>query len=313
VLDTGSSNTFVGTGKPYVRTSTSVPTGETVNVTYGTGFFSGLEYIDQVTIAPNFVIHNQSIGDALEYADFEGVDGIIGVGPTILTEDTLSPDYNALIPTVSDNAYAQGLIPTEVVSVYFAPATEYSQANGAVTFGSIDSSLYVGGITYTPVTATYPAAYYWGVNITYATYGAAPLIPGSYAGIVDTGTTLIYLADDWFATYQAAIPGSYVDNDTGLFVIPEYSLEYLQPVDFRIGGATFTLEPAAQLIPQDQNEAWGGVPGVQYGYLGPLGSPSGEGLDFIIGQKFMERFYAVFDTTNNRVGFAYTANTFSPI
>ena len=42
-----------------------------------------------------------------------------------------------------------------------------------------------------------------------------------------------------------------------------------------------------------QNTAWGAEPNLQYGYIGPLGSLSGEGLDFIIGQKFMERFYAV--------------------
>jgi cathepsin E len=40
-----------------------------------------------------------------------------------------------------------------------------------------------------------------------------------------------------------------------------------------------------------------------------LGSPSGEGLDFINGQTFLERFYSVFDTTNKRVGFATTPFT----
>ena len=40
-----------------------------------------------------------------------------------------------------------------------------------------------------------------------------------------------------------------------------------------------------------------------------LGSDSGEGLDFIDGMTFLERYYSVFDTTNNRVGFATTAYT----
>ncbi|GBE83524.1 Polyporopepsin [Sparassis crispa] len=314
VIDTGSSNTFVGTGKTYVRTSTSIPTGQEVNVTYGTGYFSGYEYLDQVTIAPGFVINDQSIGDALEYADFEGVDGIIGVGPTILTEGTLYPDTNALIPTVMDNALEQGLIESEILGVYFAPATKYNDTNGAITLGGIDTSLYTGEITYTPVTKTLPAGYYWGINVTKATYGTTTVIPGSYAGIVDTGTTLIYIADDWFATYQASIPGSYVDyNYTGLFVIPESSVSSIKPFNFTIGGSVFSLDAAAQLLPKDQNVAWGAVPGVQYGYLGPIGANSGEGLDFIIGQKFMERTYAVFDTTNQRVGFAYTHETFSSV
>ena len=63
---------------------------------------------------------------------------------------------------------------------------------GALTFGGVDESLYEGSITYTPVTATYPAGYYWGINVTGATYGDETVIPGSYAGIVDTGTTREY-------------------------------------------------------------------------------------------------------------------------
>ena len=40
-----------------------------------------------------------------------------------------------------------------------------------------------------------------------------------------------------------------------------------------------------------------------------LGSPSGEGFDFVNGMVFLERFYSVFDSTNNRVGFATTTHT----
>lgn len=311
VVDTGSSNTFVGTGKKYVRTKTSIPTNQEVNVTYGTGFFSGYEYIDQVTIAPDLVIKGQSIGDALEYADFEGVDGIIGVGPVDLTLGTLYPDENAEIPTVMNNALQQGLIPEQVLGVSFAPADTYSDTNGVLTFGGIDSSLYIGEITYTPVTTTYPSNYYWGVNVTGASYGATPVIPDSYAGIVDTGTTLIYIADNWYQTYQDSIPGAYYDENFGMIVIPPASVPLLQPFTFYIGRSAFTLDATAQLLPTDQNAAWGGASGVQYGYIGPIGADSGTGLDFIIGQKFMERFYAVFDTANERVGFAYTDHTLS--
>ena len=112
-----------------------------------------------------------------------------------------------------DNALQQGLIPTEILGVSFAPATDYNDtsecmkhdvregyptrlmhvsSDGALTFGGVDESLYEGSITYTPVTATYPASYYWGINVTGATYGEETVIPGSYAGIVDTGTTREY-------------------------------------------------------------------------------------------------------------------------
>ncbi|KAG0703367.1 acid protease [Suillus ampliporus] len=311
VVDTGSSNTFVGTGKKYVRTSTSVPTGQDVNVTYGSGFFSGVEYYDTVTLAPGLVIAKQSIGDALQSADFEDVDGIIGVGPVDLTQGTLSPDTNALIPTIMDNALEQGLIKKRILGVSFAPATTYNDTNGAITYGGTDHALYTGKITYAPLTETYPASAYWGINVTDSTYGSHTVIPQSTAGIVDTGTTLVLLADDFFAVYLDAIPGAYLDDNTGLIAIPSSSITDMQPLHFTIGGTTFSMDTAAQLVPLDQNAAWGGETGVRYGIVNNLGSNSGEGFDFIIGQKFMEKYYAVFDSDHSRVGFACTDHTFS--
>ena len=43
LIDTGSSNTWVGAAQSYVATSTSVNTGNSVAVTYGSGSFSGEE------------------------------------------------------------------------------------------------------------------------------------------------------------------------------------------------------------------------------------------------------------------------------
>lgn len=43
IIDTGSSNTWVGAGKAYKSTSSSVNTLSPVSVTYGSGFFFGTE------------------------------------------------------------------------------------------------------------------------------------------------------------------------------------------------------------------------------------------------------------------------------
>lgn len=311
VVDTGSSITFVGTGKKYARTSTSVPTGQHVNVTYGTGFFTGVEYYDTVTLAENFVITKQSIGDALQFSDFNGVDGIIGFGPVDLTQGTQTPDTNALVPTIMDNALKQGLIKNEILGISFAPATSSKDTNGALTYGGIDDTLYTGAITYVPVTDTQPAGFFWGINVTHSTYGSHTIISRSHAGIVDSGTSLVMLADDFFAKYLDAIPGAYLDATVGLTVIPSSSVANMNHLNFTIGGHVFSLDKAAQLIPLDQNTFWGGQTGVQYGTVCNLGTGSGAGLDFIIGQKFMEKYYVIFDTDENRVGFAYTDHTFS--
>lgn len=57
------------------------------------------------------------------------------------------------------------------------------------------------------------------------------------------------------------------------------------------------------------NTAIGGDDGSIYLITGDLGSNSGEGLDFIDGFAFLERFYYVFDVTNSQVGFATTEFT----
>ena len=61
------------------------------------------------------------------------------------------------------------------------------------------------------------------------------------------------------------------------------------------------------------NSAIGGSPDYVYLVVADMGSNSGEGLDFINGMAFLERFYHVYDAANNRVGFAPTAYTFSLI
>jgi hypothetical protein len=76
-----------------------------------------------VTLAADFVITKQSIGDALQYADFVGIDGIIGVGPAGLTQGSLAPDTNAFVSTIMDNALKQGLIKKQILGISFAPAT----------------------------------------------------------------------------------------------------------------------------------------------------------------------------------------------
>ena len=88
-----------------MKTSSSVDTGDSVEVTYGSGEFSGTEYTDTVTLSSSLVITKQSIGVASSSEGFEGVDGIIGIGPLDLTEDTVS--NTGTVPTVTNNLFSQ--------------------------------------------------------------------------------------------------------------------------------------------------------------------------------------------------------------
>ncbi|KAH7926943.1 acid protease [Leucogyrophana mollusca] len=307
LIDTGSSNTWVGADQAYNPTSTSEDTGNTVSVSYGSGSFSGEEYTDTVTLTSGLTITQQSIGVATTSEGFEGVDGILGVGPTDLTEGTVSNTDE--VPTVTDNLYSQGTIGADVLGIYFVPASE-SNSNGELTFGGTDTSVTTGDITYTPLTTTEPASYYWGINQSIA-YGGTTILDET-AGIVDTGMTLstsgLMLFTDAFSQYESATGGT-MDETTGLLTITSEQYDNLQTLTFNVGGTSYDLTPNAQIWPRSLNTALGGNADSIYLIVSDIGTASGSGLDFINGYTFLERYYSVFDTGNSQVGFATTSYT----
>jgi cathepsin E len=303
IVDTGSSNTWVGSGTRFKSTSTTHKLNLRFEVEYGSGAVEGNEVLDRVTIANGLVITNQSIGTATASEGFSGVDGIIGIGPVDLTAGTLS--NNKEIPTVVDNLFSQGTISSHSVAVSFEPTTSEESTNGELTFGGTDSSKFTGPITFTSITQTSPANEFWGIDQS-VTYDGTTLLKSS--GIVDTGTTLVLLASDAFAAYQAAT-GATIDNTTGLISFTPAQFAALQPLNFVVNGATFSLSANAQLFPRSLNTDIGGTADSIFGVVNDLGTPSGEGLDFVNGQSFLERFYSVFDTTNQRIGLATTTLT----
>ncbi|PIL28426.1 transporter [Ganoderma sinense ZZ0214-1] len=306
LIDTGSANTVVGTGRPYVKTSSSHDTGNSVSVSYGSGGFSGEEYTDTVTLSPELVISNQGIAVATSSVGFDGLDGILGIGPTELTGGTVSD--GSLVPTVLDNAYAQGLVDQDVIGISFAPASS-ADPSGLLTFGGVDESRTAGPINYVSITGISPASQYVGIDQS-ITYGRHTLVLPQTAGITDTGSTLLLLATDAFEAYKNAT-GAVEDANTGLLRITLDQYEMLESLLFRIGDETYEFIPNAQIWPRSLNTDIGGDADEIYLIVGDLGSPSGEGLDFINGYAWLERFYHVYDAGNQAVGIALTEHTFS--
>ncbi|KAG1868579.1 acid protease [Suillus subluteus] len=306
LVDTGSSNTWIGANKPYQQTSTSHDTGGTFYVTYGdNSYVSGEEYTDTVTLNSDLVIDNQSIGVASEDSGMDGLNGILGLGPVDLTEGTVSNTNE--VPTVMDNLYAQQTISSEVLGVFFAPASS-DDSSGELTFGGYDPSKITGDISYVSITSAYPASTYWGIDQSIS-YGSTTILSET-AGIVDTGTTLILIASDAFDKYQSATGGT-LDESTGLLKISSDQYNQLSSLYFTVSGVTYELTPNGQIWPRSLNSAIGGTSGDIYLVISSTGSPSGSGMDFTNGYCFLERFYSTYDTTNSRIGFATTEYTYA--
>ncbi|KAF9243102.1 acid protease [Melanogaster broomeanus] len=287
LIDTGSSNTWIGADKSYMPGPDSQDTGNTVSVSYGSGSFSGEEFIDTVVLG-SISISQQSIGVASTSNGLaSGIDGILGVGPVRLTLGTVSNTDE--VPTVMNNLYSQGQIDQELLGVYFVPVSDAS--TGELAFGEYDSSVTTGDVTYVPITTTSPAT--------------TPILSLT-AGIVDTGTTLLLLA-----TGVPVGDGCTLDQATGLLTITADQYDSLQSLFFNIGGSTYEFTANAQIWPRSLNSDIGGSASSIYLVVSDMGTSSGSGLDFMNGYVFLERFYSIYDTTNAQVGFATTAYTSS--
>ena len=77
-----------------------------------------------------------------------------------LTEGTTSS--GDAIPTVLDNAFAQGSIDADLIGISFEPTTELEVTNGVLTFGGVDESKFTGDLAYVyvfPTSANEPPQY----------------------------------------------------------------------------------------------------------------------------------------------------------
>ncbi|KAG9242820.1 aspartic peptidase domain-containing protein [Calycina marina] len=298
IVDTGSSNTWCGAATACEKSSTGTASGGTVSVSYGSGSFSGTEYTDTVSFG-GLTVTKQSIGSATKSTGFSGVDGIIGFGPVVLTEGTVSG--LTTVPTFMDNLKTQGSITSEILGVYFKPesGSDTADANGELTLGGVDTTKYTGTLTYFPKATSGDASYYWGISIARFTYGTTTLA-SSASGIVDTGTTLIYIPTSAYNKFLSAAGGA-TDSSTGL---ARFSTKPTSNFVITFGTTAYTLTPDMYLVPTAQYSVFGLTTGKYYAWINDGGA---SGVNTIIGQKFLENFYSVFDTTNSRIGFATAA------
>ncbi|KAJ7643835.1 acid protease [Roridomyces roridus] len=308
LIDTGSSNTWVKKEK-YKVTSTSKDTRKPFSITYGLGSCSGSEYTDRLTLSQDLVIENQSIGVADKSDQMPNMDGILGVGPVALTKNTMAPDASNPngIATVMDNLKGQDKIKIECIGIGYTPTTKLNAATGNLSFGGPDSTQCDGKLNYVPITSTYPASEYWGIDQS-INYGNTEIM-AKCAGISDTGTTLILLPQNVYELYQQKT-GAKVDQTTGLLTVTQAQYEKMESLYFCVGGEKYEITPNAQIWPRKEDSTLNIPSGEIALVVASIGDiKAGDGLCFINGFSFLQRVYSVYDTTNARIGYAPTKYT----
>ncbi|KIJ99627.1 hypothetical protein K443DRAFT_8271 [Laccaria amethystina LaAM-08-1] len=120
----------------------------------------------------------------------------------------LSPTTGSSIPTVTDNLSGDGVITANEIGVSLEPTPQANVMNGELAWGlarscGTDGSKFTGSINLTPITTTSPANKFWGIN-QHIHYGGSTTILSSIPGIVDTGTTIVLIANDGHTRYKYA-------------------------------------------------------------------------------------------------------------
>lgn len=283
ILDTASANTWVGAEKAYVQSSTSRASGKSVSMSNGMGSFSGQEYSDSLTLS-GYVSFTQSIGVASQSNGYSGVDGVLGLGPTVLSEGTV---FNtASVPTVPDNLAATGNIDSPTVTI----------GGGLITFGT--PLVEISNIIYADITTTTPASLFWGIDASFA-YGST-ILGQTTAGIIDHSSSLISLDTTSYRNFIQAT-GARQDSNTGLLMLN--SCVGLSPLVLTFGGQKLNIPVGQYRWPQAQNAAIGGIAGKCYLAIDDNG-PVGSGMDFIIGYNTLKHLTVVLDKVDSRVGIA---------
>lgn len=326
LIDTCGSNTWIGSTK-YNATETNQSTKRSFNVSYTNGTASGSgcklanpclikthqaqffssAVLDKITFDNGLSIEGQPIGVADTVSGFENVDGVLGLGP--LDWSTKTGTASSDSPSVVTNLFSKEIIGTELMALSFYPDDE--GLRGEIDFEH-DLSKQTGDAGFVPITSTQPASSYWGIDQS-AHYGESntPILDSS-SGILDIHTRLIMIASDAFSAYQDATKST-LDETTGLLTIPESQLDELQSLFFTIGGVAYEVSADAQIWPRALNSKIGGKEGQIYLVVADMGSPSGNGLDFVNGVAFLQRFYTILDTTNVQVGLATGPLTYSSL
>ncbi|KAJ7915424.1 family A1 protease [Mycena leptocephala] len=115
-----------------------------------------------------------------------------------------------------------------------------------------------------------------------------------------------FLAHDGFLRYRQPT-GAAINPNTQLLTVP---IQYFSLTTLRqIAGGSFPLSPNAQIWPRALNTAIGGQAGKIYLVIADLGTTSGQGLDFMLGMIFRQRYYTIYDNTNKLFGLVSTAFT----
>ncbi|KAF9817257.1 hypothetical protein IEO21_03621 [Rhodonia placenta] len=265
------------------QSSTSHDIYRAFNLSYGDGSNArGDIYHDTIRVA-GLTAHTGSVGSAETYSDGFAPwnfypDGLMGMAFSALSK--FGSGSESVFQTLMDQHQTkEGVFAFKLID----------NGNSELSVGSIDQSAGAGDLTYTPV--THQA--YWQVQMDGVAVGGNSTL-GNLSAIIDTGTTLIIGDAANVGKLYASIPGAKnaTSAGAGFYTVP---CNAMPDVSFTFGGKPFHIsKDLFSLGP------------VSHGSSDCLASVVGTSDQnfWIVGDRFLQNVYTVFDMQGLRVGFA---------
>ena len=250
--------------------------GSTFDVTYGTGFASGVVFTDNVFFggieAQNFPVEIAT-NISQQFVNTAS-DGLMGMA---------LPAANTISPSIDGVPFWVSVINNLEEPLFTLDLNRNS--TGAYNFGFIDETRFVGNISYLTVDPTLP---FWTVNASgYIVNSTEYLRP--FQGIMDTGTTLTLLPDGLLDNYFSQVPTA-LDyfNLFGMYLydcsvdLPELSFVFAEGYVANIDSSYITYAEV--------------LPGVCMSGFQPRGPTSGPDV-YIFGDTFLVAQFVVLNTS----------------
>jgi len=290
------------------------------SIMYGSGPVSGTYGVDDVTLADDYTSagqtfalaeHTDGLGRLYDAAKF---DGILGLAFPSLSRN---PGVNTLIPNLKE----QGVLERAMFAFYLG-----DEEDGELAVGGYDESKIVGDVTWVDLLT--PS--YWLVKMDGVRFGSA-VISADSAGIMDTGTSLIYAPQSRASAMADQLNAQYADQ-VGLYLI-NCKID-VPDLEFTVGGKS-VIVPGEDLVIKDDTglycflavsimrfgDAEGDVDAKLDGELeeevvdgvkrsvGARGGmepipPEYNGNVWLMGDSFLRQFYSIYDYENQKFGLA---------
>jgi len=303
-------------------TYSAVPSGQQTSfqIMYGSGAVSGTFSEDTVTLGEDYTVEGQTFAAAdstdglgLTYGKSE-FDGILGLAFPSISRD---PGVNTVIPNLKE----KGHLDKAMFAFYLG-----DESDGELTIGGYDETKFEGSITWVDLIS--PT--YWLAPVDAIKFGDNVVADSKIAGIIDTGTSLIYGPHEQVEGMVAAIGGRFIPS-IGLNLI-DCNTE-IPDMSLTIGGHEVKIEGSQLKIQDDSKQyCFFTVATMMFGsaheegesvedeleeeVIDQMSRLVGEGLPippgystWLLGDTYMRQVYNVFDFDNQSYGVAALKQT----